>query len=97
MNIPAHSGYTDGATTCHKQEEVAFRFHPASLYESVFSLVIQTLKDVDPTRKCFRMVGGVLVERTVNEVLPALVNNHEQVSYNESAVLYCTEFSFPSQ
>ena len=25
------------------------------------------------------MVGGVLVERTVKEVLPALVNNREQV------------------
>ena len=47
---------------------------------SFFSrLVIDTLKDVDPDRKCFRMVGGVLVERTVKEVLPALVNNREQV------------------
>ena len=30
-------------------------------------------------RKCFRMVGGVLVERTVGTVLPALSANHEQV------------------
>lgn len=44
------------------------------------SLVIDTLKEVDETRKCFRMVGGVLVERTVKEVLPALENNKEQVS-----------------
>ena len=43
------------------------------------SLVIETLKDVDPTRKCFRLVGGVLVERTVKEVLPALESNKEQV------------------
>ncbi|XP_063109619.1 prefoldin subunit 2 isoform X1 [Cavia porcellus] len=42
------------------------------------SLVIDTLKEVDETRKCFRMVGGVLVERTVKEVLPALENNKEQ-------------------
>ncbi len=94
----------DGATTCHKQEEAAFPFHPTSLYESVFSLVIQTLKDVDPTRKCFRMVGGVLVERTVNEVLPALVNNHEQVSFKlltkvlfptvENSVSLCSDLVF---
>ena len=44
-----------------------------------FSLVIEALKDVDPERKCFRMIGGVLVERTVKEVLPALINNHQQV------------------
>lgn len=44
-----------------------------------FSLVIDTLKEVDPSRKCFRLVGGVLVERTVKEVLPALENNKEQV------------------
>lgn len=43
------------------------------------SLVIDTLKEVDPSRKCFRLVGGVLVERTVKEVLPALENNKEQV------------------
>ncbi|XP_029932870.1 prefoldin subunit 2 [Myripristis murdjan] len=44
------------------------------------SLVIDTLKEVDPSRKCFRLVGGVLVERTVKEVLPALENNKEQIS-----------------
>lgn len=43
------------------------------------SLVIDTLKEVDPSRKCFRLVGGVLLERTVKEVLPALENNKEQI------------------
>ena len=45
-------------------------------------LVIETLQDVDKDRKCFRMVGGVLVERTVKEVLPALTTNRDQVIYN---------------
>lgn len=44
------------------------------------SLVIDTLREVDQGRKCYRMVGGVLVERTVKEVLPALENNKDQVS-----------------
>nr|CAG4650664.1 EOG090X0L97 [Sida crystallina] len=43
-------------------------------------LVIETLQDVDKDRKCFRMVGGVLVERTVKEVLPALNTNKEQMT-----------------
>ncbi|XP_061525885.1 prefoldin subunit 2 isoform X2 [Phycodurus eques] len=48
--------------------------------EFVACLVIDTLKDVDPSRKCFRLVGGVLVERTVKEVLPALQTNKDQIS-----------------
>ena len=43
------------------------------------SLVVETLKDMDPSRKCFRMVSGVLVERTVGEVLPALRSNRDKV------------------
>ena len=42
-------------------------------------MVIDTLKNVDESRKCFRMVGGILSERTVKEVLPALQNNKNQV------------------
>lgn len=49
----------------------------------IFRLVIDTLKDVDASRKCFRLVGGVLVERTVKEVLPALESNKEQVIIND--------------
>lgn len=41
--------------------------------------MIDTLKEVDETRRCYRMVGGVLVERTVKEVLPALESNKEQI------------------
>ncbi len=40
-------------------------------------LVIKTLEPLDKNRKCFRLVGGVLVERTVEEVLPA-VQQHRQ-------------------
>jgi len=31
-----------------------------------------SLKSMEPSRKCFRMLGGVLAERTVGEVLPGL-------------------------
>merc|ERR1712012_878133 len=44
------------------------------------NIVIETLNGVDGDRKCFRMVGGVLVERTVKEVVPALVNNRDKMT-----------------
>ncbi|XP_055846077.1 probable prefoldin subunit 2 [Episyrphus balteatus] len=39
--------------------------------------VIETLKLVGDDRKCFRLIGGVLCERTVKDVLPQLLENKE--------------------
>lgn len=46
---------------------------------------MDALKKVDSERRCFRMVGGVLVERTVKDVLPALQYNSEQVLLDSAA------------
>lgn len=40
---------------------------------------METLRGVEEGRRCFRMVGGVLVERTVGEVLPELAATHDQL------------------
>ena len=50
---------------------------------SPYRLVLVTLNEAlqnDPSRICFRLVGGVLVERTVKDVVPALRTNLEGVS-----------------
>lgn len=44
---------------------------------SEHSLVIGAIQPLDHTRKCYRMIGGVLVERTIAEVLPAVQRNKE--------------------
>lgn len=44
---------------------------------SEHSLVIGAIQPLDPSRRCFRMIGGVLVERTVKEVLPAVQRNKD--------------------
>lgn len=44
---------------------------------SEHSLVINAIQPLDQSRKCFRMIGGVLVERTIKEVLPAVQRNKE--------------------
>jgi prefoldin subunit 2 len=52
-------------------------------------MVIENLKDIAPERKCFRLVGGVLVERTVKDVLPALTSNRDQVNHVAYIHVYC--------
>ena len=45
-------------------------------------LVEDTLKPLDGKRRAYRLVGEVLVERTVEEVLPSVSNNREKVREN---------------
>ena len=42
-------------------------------------LVEDTLRPLDGQRRAYRLVGEVLVERTVEEVLPSVANNREKV------------------
>jgi len=48
--------------------------HRSSLWNR---LVLDTLTPLEGDRKCFRMINGVLVERTVKDVVPALQTNAE--------------------
>ncbi|KAF7555639.1 hypothetical protein G7046_g6500 [Stylonectria norvegica] len=40
-------------------------------------LVLETLGPLSGDRKCFRLINGVLVERTVKDVVPALTTNQD--------------------
>jgi prefoldin subunit 2 len=48
-------------------------------------LVEDTLKTMDGDRRAFRLVGDVLVERNVAEVLPSVTKNKENVSSSSSS------------
>jgi chaperonin cofactor prefoldin len=50
-------------------------YHDQSL--TLFRLVLESLNTLPSDRKCFRMINGVLVERTVGDVLPTLKTNSE--------------------
>ncbi|KAH6573609.1 hypothetical protein BASA50_001063 [Batrachochytrium salamandrivorans] len=43
-------------------------------------LVIDTMAPLVGDRKCFRLVGGVLVERTVKDVLPVVQSNMDSIN-----------------
>ncbi|KAL4162479.1 hypothetical protein PRNP1_003016 [Phytophthora ramorum] len=42
--------------------------------------VIQTLNELPKDRNAYRMVGGVLVQRSVQEVLPAVTSNRDGIA-----------------
>jgi prefoldin subunit 2 len=42
-------------------------------------LVLEAFGKVAPTRRCFRLVGGVLVEQTVADVQPAITENKQRL------------------
>merc|ERR1712038_780462 len=63
-----------------EQRNLAAKLSELQMDLNEHKLVIETLNDVAPDRKCFRMIGGVLVERTVKEVTPALSNNRDKMT-----------------
>lgn len=54
---------------------VIARLNMANHLSCLFRLVIETLEPLPKDRKCFRMVNGVLVQRTVEDVIPSLKTN----------------------
>ena len=49
-------------------------------YKLIYSsLVLDVIDILDSSRKCWRLVGGVLVEKTCGEIIPTLKANVEMV------------------
>eukprot|EP00922_Rhytidocystis_sp_ex-Travisia-forbesii_P072334 GHVS01107852.1.p1 GENE.GHVS01107852.1~~GHVS01107852.1.p1 ORF type:complete len:162 (+),score=46.95 GHVS01107852.1:225-710(+) len=53
-----------------------------------YRLVLNACEEVPPDRRCFRMVGGVLVERTAGEVKPVISKHKLRM---EEAITKLTE------
>jgi len=62
-----------------EQRQIASKIYELEGDLSEHRIVIESLKTVDEGRKCYRMIGGVLIERTVKDVLPDLESNMEQI------------------
>ena len=60
-------------------QDLAIKINTLEMDKTEHELVMAALKPLDPNRKCFRMIGNVVVERTVSEVLPAVEKNRDQI------------------
>ena len=70
-----------------KQElaAIATKIGDLELERDEHQLVLDTISKMDEDRKCFRLIGGVLVERTVKDVHPAVTKNFEGVNRLDSS------------
>eukprot|EP00389_Voromonas_pontica_P016227 GDKH01025364.1.p1 GENE.GDKH01025364.1~~GDKH01025364.1.p1 ORF type:complete len:118 (+),score=31.42 GDKH01025364.1:118-471(+) len=59
---------------------LAKKIYELQQQEREHQLVLDSFKSLEPSRRCFRMVGGVLVERTVGEVEPAISGNLSNIN-----------------
>ena len=63
----------------NEQKKMASKLSELNLELNEHKLVIDTLEKQDRDKKCFRLIGGILVERRVGEVEPALINNRDKL------------------
>nr|CAB3264795.1 prefoldin subunit 2-like [Phallusia mammillata] len=63
-----------------EQRRIAAKVAELDADKAEHRAVIDALSEVSGNRKCYRLIGDVLVERTVGDVLPALTKNREQIS-----------------
>merc|ERR1711865_280339 len=60
-------------------QELTRKINELDMDRTEHGLVIDALKPLDGGRKCFRMVGDVVVERTIAEVAPAVLKNRDAI------------------
>ncbi len=84
MNIGKRAKYFLGNNCSILLVSVLFYWYTAiylSVYICTCRLVEETLAPLDEKRRAFRLVGGILVERTVGEVLPSVITNRNNLEH----------------
>jgi len=70
----------------NEQRNIASKLYELDCDLNEHKVVMENLKKIAGGRKCFRMIGGVLVETTVKDVLPNLQVNSDQLSQTIEAL-----------
>jgi prefoldin subunit 2 len=74
-----------------QSQQLVSKISELEMERNEHKLVEDTLRPLDPSRRAFRLVGGVLVERNVGEVLPSVQQSRENVSTSSVLVLSSPE------
>ncbi|TGZ73272.1 hypothetical protein CRM22_001615 [Opisthorchis felineus] len=64
----------------YEQRSIASKINDLEMDQREHSMVIKVLQGVDPNRKCMRIIGNVLIERQVKDILPALETNVQKMT-----------------
>ncbi|KAI9811320.1 MAG: hypothetical protein M1827_005479 [Pycnora praestabilis] len=75
--IMKHELQTQYSNYKNNLQQIAQKIGDVEQETEEHKLVLETLEPLPQDRKCFRMINGVLVERTVKDVVPALKTNSE--------------------
>jgi len=86
--MPTQAVINEYRQLVHQSQQLASKISELEMSRNEHRLVEETLRPLDPDRRAFRLVGSILVERNVAEVLPSVTLNRENV--RESV-----EFLFP--
>ena len=68
--------YQNMSTECRN---IVAKISELTLEKDEHRLVLDTMTKLEPDRRAYRLVGGILVARTVNEVLPQITANFEGI------------------
>lgn len=63
-----------------EQKAIASRLAGLECDYAEHRLVLETLAEADPKRKCYRVTGGVLVQMTIQDMLPTISTNRDLLS-----------------
>ncbi|XP_065343787.1 prefoldin subunit 2 [Cloeon dipterum] len=82
----------------NEQRRLALKISEMEVDQNEHKIVVDALGKIEDDRKCFRLINGVLVERTVKEVRPQLLQSLEQLGeairlHNEALTRKGTELN----
>ncbi|XP_047990667.1 prefoldin subunit 2 [Leguminivora glycinivorella] len=94
MAKPANKGgkksseevFTGFQTLRAEQRQLANKISELEMDLNEHKIVVETLKGVEEERRCFRMVGGVLLERTAGAALAELEANLQRLPHALAAL-----------